>query len=347
LLYLQGSTLMAQGFDAERLRFTSEAVPVAENVRHETYYMFFSVSQSGVLAYQTGGAGTNEMVWLNRRGERLGTVGPEASYSNPALSPDGTKLAVGVLDPKLGTRDIWVYDLVRGTGSRLTFDPADDLGPTWSPDGSRVMFTSDRKGQRDIYQQLANGLGSAVVVLESKSQWKNLNDVTPDGRCAIYNTRTDLWLLPLFGERAPRPFVQGSFNADQAQFSPNGRYVAYRSNETGRWEVFVQTFPEQGGKWQVTVNGGWGPMWRRDGKEMFYLGPDGEMMAVEVKTDAAQFEAGAPRPLFQAQLYPEGKRNQYIVTPDGQRFLLVYPSEVGKPSPITVVVNWPALLKKQ
>jgi len=353
LLYLKGSTLMAQGFDAQRSRFTSEAVPVAENVRRQVLYpfVFFSVSQSGVLAYQAGGAGTSELVWFNRQGERLGTVGPPRAYSNPALSPDGTKLAVGVEDPKLGTRDIWVYDLKHGTGSRLTFDPADDLGPTWSPDGSRVMFTSDRKGQRDIYQQLASGVGSAEVVFESKTQRKNLNDVTSDGRYAIYNTNDPpnnaLWLLPLFGERTPRPFVQGSFNARDAQFSPNGRYVAYRSHETGRWEVFVQTFPEQRGKWQVTVNGGWGPMWRGDGKEMLYLGPDSKMMAVDVKTDAAQFEAGTSRQLFQTQLYDELRRNQYVVTPDGQRFLLVYPRELEKPSPITVVVNWPALLKKQ
>ena len=350
LFYLQGSTLMAQGFDAERLRFTSEAVPVAENVRHEAFYMFFSVSQSGVLAYQTGGTGTNELVWFNRQGERLGTVGPEGSYSNPALSPDGTKLAVGVVDPKLGTRDIWVYDLKRGTGSRLTFDPADDLGPTWSPDGSHVMFISDRKGQRDIYQQLANGLGSAEVVYESKSQYKSVDDVTSDGRYALFETQDlllSLWRLPLFGERKAFSLVKGSFDAGHSQFSPNGRYVAYTSDETGRLGVFVQTFPEQRGKWQVTVNGGWGPMWRRDGKEMFYLGLDGKMMAVEVKTDAAQFEAGEPIQLFQTQLQESWRRNQYVVTPDGQRFLLVNPREPEKREPITVVVNWPALLKKQ
>jgi serine/threonine protein kinase/Tol biopolymer transport system component len=351
LVYMKGSTLMAQGFDAQRLRLTTEPVPVAEGVPRVFGDYSFSVSQSGVLAYQTGEAGTNELVWFNRQGERLGTVGPEGSYSNPALSPDGTKLAVGVVDPKLGTRDIWVYDLKRGTGSRLTFDPADDLGPTWSPDGSRVMFTSDRKGQRDIYQQLANGLGSAEVVFESKSHYKNIDDVTSDDRYAIYESNdppfNTLWLLPLVGERTPRPFVQGSFDANQAQFSPNGRYVAYTSDETGRWGVFVQTFPEQRGKWQVTANGGWGPMWRRDGKEMFYLGLDGKMMAVEVKTDAAQFEAGEPKQLFQTQLQESWKRNQYVVTPDGQRFLLVYPREAEKPSPITVVVNWPALLKKQ
>jgi serine/threonine protein kinase len=352
LLYLQGSTLMAQGFDAQRLRLTTDAVPVAENVSRGLFYTFFSVSQSGVLAYQTGGAGINGLVWFNRQGERLATVGPPGSYSNPALSSDGTKLAVGVEDPKLGTRDIWVYDLKHGTGSRLTFDPADDFGPSWSPDGSRVMFTSDRKGVQDIYQQLANGLGGAEVVFESKARSESLQDVAPDGRYAIYNTAPPpndaLWLLPLAGERTPpRPFAQGNFHLLQAKFSPNGGYVAYTSTETGRYEVFVQTFPEQRGKWQVTTNGGWGPMWRRDGKEMFYVSLDGEMMAVDVKTDSAQFETGEPKQLFQAQLHYNFRRNQYVVTPDGQRFLLVYPRELEEPLPITVVVNWPALLKEQ
>jgi len=353
LLYVRAGTLMARAFDAQRLRFTADAVPIAENVMIGNYNLsYFSVSPNGVLAYETStNSATNQMVWFDRKGVKLGTIGEAGVYTNPALSPDGTKVAVGLLDPKVNTRDIWVYHLKRGTGSRLTFDPADDLAPAWSPDGSRIMFTSTRKGQRDIYQKPANGLGTTELVFESKQQAKSINDWSPDGRYAIYDTTNlhNLWTLPLFGERTPFAFVQGSFDAKSAQFSRNGRFVAYRSNETGRYEVYVQTFPEHGGKWQVSTSGGIEPTWRRDGKELFYLGPDNKVMAVDVKTDPAQFEAGVPKPLFQVQLIGGGGvwRNRYVVSPDGQRFLMLVPAAEAKPSPITVVVNWPALLKKQ
>lgn len=291
------------------------------------------------------------MVWFGRKGEKLGNVGQTGSYTNPALSPDGAKLAVGLFDPKLNTRDIWVYDLKRGTSSRLTFNPADDFAPVWSHDGSRIMFSSDRKGQRDIYQKPANGLGTTETVFESKQQRKSLNDWSPDGRYVVFSTfendipSRSLWVLPLFGERTPYTIVQGRSYIDSAQFSPNGRYVAYSADETGRPEIYVQTFPERGGKWQVSTGGGIEPMWRHDGKELFYLTLDNKVMAVDVKTDLAQFEDGAQKPLFQVQLVPGGWRNRYVVSPDGQRFLMVVPASEAKPAPITVVVNWTALLK--
>jgi eukaryotic-like serine/threonine-protein kinase len=354
LLYVRAGTLMARAFDAQRLRFTADAVPIAENVviGGNSNRSYFSVSPNGVLAYQTNtGIAMNQMAWFDRKGAKLGTVGEAGVYTSPTLSPDGTKVAVGLLDRKLNTRDIWVYDLKRGAGSRLTFDPAEDFSPAWSPDGSRIMFTSTRQGQRDIYQKAANGLGTTELVFASKQQAKSFNDWSPDGRYAIYDTTgnpTNLWTLPLFGELTPFAFVQGSFWAAQGQFSPNGRYLAYASEETGRREVYVQRFPQHLGKWQVSTSGGMEPTWRRDGQELFYLGPDNKVMAVDVKTDSAQFEAGVPKPLFQAQLIGGAGfwRNRYVVSPDGQRFLMIVPAgEQTKPSPITVVVNWPALLK--
>jgi serine/threonine protein kinase len=353
LLYLRQGALMAGRFDTKRLRFTADAVPVAERVGLDLpgAYAFFSVSLKGVLAYQTIASGAlDQMVWFDRKGAKLGSIGPAGVYTNPDVSPDGAKLAVGLVDPKLNTRDIWVYDLKRGTGSRLTFDPADDLNPVWSPDGSRIMFTSNRKGQRDIYEQPANGLGSAESVFESKQQTKSLNDWSPDGRYAIYDTSggvVSLWALPLFGQRTPSAFIQGNFAAGHARFSPHGKFVAYASEETGRWEVYVRTFPEQQGKWQVSNSGGTEPMWRRDGKELFYIGPENEIIAVEVKTDSAHFEAGISKPLFKAPITAAPARNRYVVSPDGQRFLMIVPLEQGKASPITVVVNWPALLEKK
>lgn len=250
----------------------------------------------------------------------------------------------------MGTRDIWVYDLKRDTGSRLTIDPADDLCPVWSHDGRTIMFTSNRQGQRDLYEKPANGLGKTKLVYASKDHAKNLMDWSLDGRYALYETDSspdDLWVFPLFGDRKPSASGEGSASAEQARFSPDGRYMAYTSNETGRGEVYVQTFPQHLGKWTVSNSGGVEPMWRQDGNELFYLKPDDTMTSVEVKTRAGEFQAGIPKPLFQVQLITGDWRNRYVASPDGQRFLMLVPAGDAKPEPITVVVNWPALLKKQ
>ncbi|MGC2422086.1 MAG: protein kinase, partial [Candidatus Acidiferrales bacterium] len=352
LFYVNQGTLVAQPFDANGLRLTGPAVPVGTGVGLNPVYAYgyFSVSQGGVLAFQTTSSSViSQMTWYNREGVQLGTVGQPGLYTNSALSPDGTRIAVGV--GERGTRDIWVYDLKRGTESRLTFGSVDNFNPLWSADGSRIMFTSSRAGPRDIYEQPGNGLGNAEPIYESKDQSKNVDDLAADGRYAIYDTAggsnpTELWVLPLTGERKPFPFVQGSFVACEARFSPNGRYVAYASNETGRYEIYVQTFPDHLGKWQISTAGGVEPAWRRDGKELFYLSPDNKVMAVEVNTDAANFQAGIPKPLFQAQPIPDFlMRNRYLVSADGQRFLMLAPAGEAASRPITVVLNWPALLE--
>ncbi|MGB7266369.1 MAG: hypothetical protein WBC92_12710, partial [Terracidiphilus sp.] len=353
LFYLDGATLMARPFNARAERFTGPAVPLAQyvGVSPGSAYGYFSVSPAGVLAFQImPGSTTNQLAWFSRTGQRLGAVGETNIFTNPALSPDGARLAAGV-GPH-GDRDIWIFDLKRGTASRLTLSPADDLDPVWSLDGTQVFFSSNRAGQLDIYQQAANGLGSAQPVFQSKDQGKYIDDLSSDGRYAIYDTGsgpngTQLWALPLFGDRKPVIFVQGSFGAHSARFSPNGRYVAYDSNETGRNEIYVQTFPEHTGKWQVSASGGVEPMWRHDGKELFYLTPDNQLTAVSVNADSATFQAGIPKPLFQAQSVPVSTwRNIYVASPDGQRFLMLMSASQAKPEPITVVVNWPALLKK-
>lgn len=354
VFYLDQSTLMARPFNAKALRFTGPAVPAVQNVGSYTgsTYAYFSVSAAGVLAFQSVPSGAiNRLAWDSRAGQKLGAVGQPNLYTNPALSPDGSRLAVG--EGPHGARDIWIYDLKRGTASRLTFNPADDTGPAWSADGSRIFFSSDRAGRVDIYQQAANGLGSTEPVFQSKDQNKYVDDVSADGRYVIYDTGagangTELWALPLFGDRKPFAFVQGgSFGAHSARFSPNGRFVAYDSNETGKIEIYVQTFPQQTGKWQISPSGGLEAFWRRDGKELFYLTPDNQLMTVPVNTDAASFQAGIPKPLFQATLVPIANwRNIYSPSPDGQRFLMLTPEGQAKPEPITVVVNWPALLRQ-
>jgi Tol biopolymer transport system component len=352
LLYLQDGILMARGFDAKSLEFTSEAMTVAEDVGSYSLYpdSYFSASRT-VLAYQGRSAeATNQMVWFDRKGVKLGSVGEVGAYTNPAVSPDGTKLAVGFMGTNTKARDIWVYDLKRGTGSPLTFDPTGFLDPVWSSDGNLILFMSEHNGKIILYRKAATGLGSASRVYEFNPGTIGLNDVSADGRYAQVleaGHAFSLALASLFGERKTTSYVGGTFSALQGRFSPDGRYVVYASNETGKYEIFVQTFPEQLGKWQVSNSGGTQPMWRHDGKELFYLGPDNTLMSVDVRSIAGKFQVGTPEPLFQAQLASGSSRNRYAVSPDGQRFLMLVPAGEPRPTPITVVVNWTALLEKK
>lgn len=367
LFYLDQRTLMARPFNARALRFTGPAVPVAQNIELPGGYGYadYSVSPAGVLAYQSGSSivqdTPSQMTWFSREGQKLGTVGQPGIYATPALSPDGTQLAVA--KGKFGEHDIWIYDLKRGTASRLTFNPADDVNPSWSPDGSTIFFSSDRphgqSGEFGIYRKAADGLGSTQLVFRSRNQnqYAALDDLSSDGRYAVYDTAgdpnsTQLWVLPLFGERKPYAFVQGGFGTASARFSPNGRYVAYSSNETGTVQVYVQAFPQHTGKWQVSLSGGAQPMWSGDGKELFYLSQgdntwDTRLMAVAVNTDSTSFQAGNPQMLFETQLIPLwGWNNSYAISRDGQRFLMLAPAGgQAKPQSITVVLNWQALVR--
>lgn len=361
LLFMRGSTLMAQPFDAQRLELTGEPLPVTDQLAIITNITgagnagaAFSVSNTGVLAYRQGrGTGMAELVWLDRNGRRLSTLGDPGDYSNPALSPDEKRLAVGRKDPQTKTRDIWIFDLERGTSTRFTFDPGDDLNPTWSPDGKRIAFTSDRKGHRDIYQKSAAGMGPDEVLIESpKDNQAAIVDWSGDGKTILFDTLgqknrvVNIWMLPLVGPRKPAPLIESPFVTRDAQLSPNGQWIAYSSNESGKFELYVQTFPPSGGKWQVSNTGGDEPQWRRDGHELFYLAGDSRLMAVDVKTEASSFQAGIPKPLFELRQAPVVRRNHYVVAANGERFLAILPLEETPSSPITVVTNWAAGLKR-
>jgi Tol biopolymer transport system component len=354
LLYLQEGTLMARRFDAGSLEFTSEPISVAENVGSYSLFPFsyFSASAS-VLEYQTpSDQTTNEMTWFDRKGAKLGSVAEVGAFANPAISPDGTKLAVASFGSQSNSRDIWVFDLKRGTGSPVTFDPTSFLDPVWSRDGNQILFTAEHNGIIGMYQKAATGLGPAGLLFESSPGLIGLNDLSPDGRYAVLTELAHPLSLAVFSipdKQKQNSFVSGNFSAANATFSPNGRYVAYASNETGQLEVFVQTFPEQTGKSQVSNSGGNEPQWRRDGNELFYLKPDGTVMSVDVKTVVGEFQAGRPHALFQAQLASGTGyvRNHYAVSPDGRRFLMLVPAGEAKPTPLTVVVNWQSLLEKK
>jgi Tol biopolymer transport system component/predicted Ser/Thr protein kinase len=359
LLFMRGEVLMVQPFDLRNLKLQGEPRRVADHIeRIETAGpipgAIFSASTNGVLAWRRGSSSPETVLqWLDRTGKKLGVVGEAAAYLNPALSPDERRLAVGIRDPKTRTRDIWMIDLLRGTKTRLTFDPADHLDPIWSPDGTRIAFSANRMGQRDLYQMPADGSGPAELLLGGKGAQTDVEDWSPDGKYLLYDTRTSpqvpqihLYVLPLAGDRKPMPFVNNEFITQQGQFSPNGRWLVYRSMESGKSEVYVQGFTldsaQSRGKWQISTAGGELPRWRRDGKELFYHNGS-TFFAVDVKTEGASFEVGIPRPLFDAATVSNTGvtgGTPFVVTRDGQRFLVLAPAEKEVSEPLQVVVNW-------
>jgi serine/threonine protein kinase len=356
ILFLRDTTLMAQPFDSRRLVFTGEAFPVAEEIQTQPGappYGVFSASDTGVLAYQTGTAAAgSQLVWLDRTGKQIGVLGDSGRYGDLELSPDGKRASVSIPDQGGKGRDIWLYDVARGLRTRFTFDPADEFTSVWSPDGSRVVFNSRRKGHLDLFQKASSGAGTEEVLLEDNVD-KYPESWSPDGRFILYSTggntpRTtgnDLFVLPLSGDRKPFPFLNTQFNEAQGQFSPDGRWIAYRSDESGRGEVYVAPFPGSGGKWQISTGGGIYPRWRRDGTEILYFAPDYRLMSATVNGKGGNFEVGVVKPLFGTRP-PIGFRYPFDVSADGQRFLINTFPEQATSAPITVVVNWTAGLKK-
>jgi len=335
---------MAQVFDAGRLELAGDPFRVAETAQS------FSASDHGALAY-VGGRRASQLAWFDREGKQLATAGQPGRYIDLTLAPDDQRVAVANVEegaePGTGA-DLWVLDLVRAIPSRFTFDPARDFRPVWSPDGSRIAFSSSRDGPYNLYQKASSGAGEDEPLLKS-GQSKFAWDWSADGRFLLYSsndpkTRDDLWFLPVSGDRKPAPFLQTPFNEYQGQFSPDGRWVAYVSDESGRAEVYVRPFPPgPGGKWQISNGGAYEPHWRRDGKELFFVSRsrDRKLMAAPVKAGAA-FQTGLAQELFRTgtNLGFVTGTHHYAVSADGKRFLMIQPLEEAAPTPITVVLNW-------
>ncbi|MCA1642389.1 MAG: protein kinase [Acidobacteria bacterium] len=316
LLFMRDKSLMAQPFDAERLQLSGEPAVVAEGVLTfpeeggPTAYAAFSASANGRLSYLPGNIALDQMGWFDRAGKSLGSVGPQGLLGELWLSPDGKRVAFDRRD--LQSPDIWLLDLARSTTTRFTFDAAADTSPVWSADGSRIFFSSNRDGGKfSLYQKVSSGAGGDELLLKTET-----NAFADDwfsgkaGEFIIYESesglnRFDLMVLPLAGERKPYPFLQTEFNETHAQFSPDGRFVAYVSDESGRAEVYVQSFPAAGGKWQISTGGGDQPQWRRDGRELFYMAPDKTLMAVPIAAGGS-FEPGSPAALFATHIPARG-----------------------------------------
>ena len=353
LVYVQGGTLMAVPFDPQRLAITGAAVPIVEGVLQSTVDgdAQYSFSSTGSLVYIPGATQSAQLklVWVNRNGAEQPIAAPEQAYLNPRISPDGRRVAVGIAEQD---RQVWLYDLSRGTLTRLTFQGNNNSPPFWTPDGKRIIFTSNKEGQRNLFWQLADGSGGLERLATSESvqipaSW------SPDGQVLAFSevnvsTGYDIWTMRL-SDRKVQPFLQTQFNEAAAQFSPDGHWLAYSSDESGRKEIYVQPYPGPGGKWQISTEGGVEPLWNRNGRELFYRSGK-KMMAVEIATKPG-FSAGTPKMLFEGayQSLPTISTPNYDVSPDGQRFLMLKPVESAQEAPtqINVVLNWFEELKQK
>jgi Tol biopolymer transport system component len=353
LLFIRQGTLMGQPFNAGALQVNGEPFRIAENVRSNSSAFggaAFSVSDSGALTYRSGSNAGPRVVWFDRSGKQLEPINQSGDSAAPRLSPDETRIAVERRDG--GQSDIWIIDLARGTNSRMTFSPKNETEVIWSPDGSHVIYAVESAGKKSIYQRLATGSGNEELLFKSDLD-SAPTDWSQDGRFVLFYSRrnpktgNDLFVLPMVGERKPQPLIQTPFTDAAAQFSPDGKWVAYWSDESGTNQTYVQPFPQTGEKIQISVDGGSQPRWRSDGKELFFISLDARMLAVDVES-ASKFHAGLPKALFQIPGYSgaqAGGVGRYSVTRDGKRFLLPINADLEK-SPITVVLNWTAKLKK-
>jgi Tol biopolymer transport system component len=354
---MRGSTLVAQKFDERNLELKGEVIPVAEGVLNDAGFNLavFSVSKNGVLVYQIGTAlAGSKLIIYDRTGKPLRTVGEVTEFFTPHFSPDGKKVAVGTFDAKSRNQDIWIYDIERGIRTRFTFDLAIEFVPLWSPDGKWIVFNSLRKGTMDLYQKPSSGDRTESLLFESHEP-KVATDWSRDGKFIIFtsegkNTRADLWILPYLsenenGDHKPFPLLQTEFNEEDGHFSPDGKWVAYTSDESGQAEVYVRPFPGPGGKWQISTDGGEFPRWRQDGKELYFMNRTEKLLAAEVHLEGSTVTIGKVNPLFNTKPIMAG--SVYDVNADGSKFLINTRIDPESSAPITLVINWDLGMEKK
>ena len=356
LLFLREAAVVAQPFNPKTGSLEGTPTPVAEQVLIDTgtWRAAFTAADGDALAYVSGGAATNQLTWYDRSGKNLGVAAEKAlNLNHVRISPDGRSIAA---DPGESLNDIWIYDVARKVSSRLTFGPGAMDAPVWSPDGKWIAYNNLQNGYLNIYRKPTNGMGQAEILLngDEKNVQNWPSDWSPDGKSLLYSVgdlvgAAQLWELPLAGnDRKPRHLMPSGFITMEGRYSPDGRWITYTSNESGRFEVYVIPSVGTGGKWQLSSAGGQQPLWRRDGKELFYVGLDDTLMSVPIALKSDSVQADAARPLFplgNSILSVNGLVAPYDVTPDGKKFLVIT-AEQGKSFPINLVTNWTTALQK-
>jgi serine/threonine protein kinase len=348
ILYSRDGAVVAQPFDARNETLTGVPVVVVNNVLStaRSGRAGFSVSENGVLAYSPGAFENSQFVLFSRNGEQLGTIGESRIYRSFSISPDDRSLAAAVVD-RSGNVNLWSIELARQVTTRLTFGQVLDAEPRWSPDGTRLIYRSARGGDVSLFEIPSTG-GEPRLVLKSPPGRELFMDAwAPDGKAVLFHTPFPPQLLADSRDGAQKPslvYEPAAGGVDQAVFSPDGKWIALRSSESGQSQIYVIPFPPTAAKWQVSRDGGVQPQWRRDGRELFFLALDGTMMAVDVRTDAS-FVPGTPSALFQTTLVSPDA-SPYAVTGDGQRFVLTVSAGPAQANAIQVISDWPELLRR-
>ena len=351
LVYWRDNALVAQRFDLHTYALSGEPRIVSDAVQYfpQTNLAVFTVVGKTLVAQTSSGKGASksQLIWFDRHGKQVGTVGPPELVANPKLSPDGRRVAVDQTDTDGRHVNIWIHELTNDAAARIGFGPWLEQVTVWSPDGKQVIYTANEKLFFSLYMKNADGSGSAQNIMDFGTPQQGPWDWSRDGKYVLARKDRELWYMTM-PDRQTRPLLQSPWLIRNAQFSPDGKFVAYASSETGNWEVYVSPFPGFGSKWQVSRGGGEEPRWRRDGKELYYLAPDGRLMAVEVKTGTG-FEAGFPSGLFVTHTrQPISAMDffSYDVTPDGQKFLVNTKVDTSNSAPLSVILNWSSEMEK-
>jgi len=351
LLYYQQKTLMARPFDPDKIQFTGDAIPIAEDVLYGSARSkaSFSTSETGILLYQGGFTTRNRLVFVDRTGREVQSLVEGASLGNGKISPDGKIIVYAQEDPQVGTLDLWLYEIARQIRTRFTFDPVTESTPNWSSDGTTIVYSSAKGGRFALYAKSTTTSDSARLLYSSSSN-NFASSWSTDGKYLLFfstgdaKTKVDLYVLPLSGDHIPIDFLKTEFNEVLGQFSPDQRWVAYSSNASGQVEIYIRPFPNSGAQWQVSKSGGGFPIWGHDGKELYFATANRKLMSVAIKAVGAGIEIGEEHELF--DLDSRGRAQISDVTADGSKFLIsVLPA--GLVQPITMVTNWDAEVRKK
>ena len=353
LLYGRNSAIFAWRFDPVSLKLIGDPVPAFEPVRSLREDNLLGASAAGNRVAYVTWFGRRGLVWVDRKGRELGSLGEIGGYTDLRISPDGRKVAVAMRDPSHGQNlDVRVLDAIRGTGSRITSEATDEFNPAWFPDGERLVYVSDRAGVYDLYERPASGGAEKILIRTQRD--KTLPTVSPDGLhllvSALEGGNLSRVLIPLSGGGDPVRLSAGSrFSEEHPEISPDGRWTAFDSNESGQWEIYVQPLPA-GPKRQVSFGGGQLPIWNRNGSELFYAARDGMLMSAALRLAGGGLEIEEPQPLFLLRLEIGGevpsKHHPYDVSPDGQRFLVIRRAPGAEANGAVVVTNWTAALRR-